>query len=405
MKYFIIFVMLASLTSSLNAQDTIRFIGFEGDSTQWKGKGIGSAGHISDPFSLLKGDTLVGTFDFPDSNRILSGKRSWQIVNDQDTLILDSVSVAFYDSVRLVVRFTGTSTNNGQGLDNDDSVKIFVATNGAAFKQIPQISITGGQGPGQSNSTWGFSADSIIKTSYDTSKAYVVPNAGNDTLTASSTAIINFFKPGITSIRVMILASNNKNSEVWNFDNILLSGKKSRGLAIKGISFEASAMNSGVMLHWKNANEAHCYQYEVQRSQDITSFASIKSMACNGNENVAAIHSFFDPNPRSGWNYYRIKLTQDDGIAQYTEIKSVYRNLSNAFKVFPTLAHNHLEISAPLLTDYQYTITDMNGRVLEHRQVHASGQQSIAVEHLTTGLYILAVNTGSESTSFKFVKM
>lgn len=404
MKYLTLYFVFMSFACSLIAQDTIKFAGFEGDTLSWKGKGIGP-GVLTDTLSYLKGDTTSGIGDSPARQRILSGKRSWQIVNKNDTLLLDSVNVSNFDSVKLQLRFTGTSTNNGQGLDSDDSIKIFVSVNGAAFKSRPQISITGGTGPGQSNSTWGFDADSIVRTLYDTSAAYNVPNSGNDTLTASSTAIINFFKPGITSIRVMIVALNTKSTEIWNIDNIILTGKKLRALAIKGISFDASVMNSGVMLHWKNVNESNCFQYEVQRSQEFTTFASIKSMACNGKENVATPHSFFDPSPFSGWNYYRIKLIQDDGIANYTEIKSVYRNLSNTFKVFPTLAHDHLEISAPSLTEYQYTITDMNGRTFQHRQVHAAGQQSVAVEHLPTGVYILAVNSGIESTSFKFVKM
>lgn len=408
MKTFFFLLFISLFTISTQAQDTIRYTSFEGDSLSWKGKGLGS-GLISDTFKILIGDTTSGFGDAPFRQRILTGKRSWQINNNInnriDTIIMDSVIVSNYDSVQFRLRFSGTSTNPGQGLDNDDSIKIYVAINGRSFTDTPQIQIVGGdrQNNGQSQNKWGFfNADSIIKTSYDTSILYAVPD-NLDTLAVSSTAIITFFKPGITSIKVKIIAFINQNAEFFNIDDLILFGRRLRGLAIKGMSFNVRAQNNGVMLNWSKSDESECSQYTVQRSVDFKSFDNIKSMDCLNKENNLHSYSYHDLSSSPGWNYYRIKLNFLDGSSDYSEIKSVYRNYTSAFKVYPNLVHDALQVSSPGGSDYKYVIVDVNGKTLQVKK-NSIGTKSIQVDQLPSGVYFILLTSGSTSETFKFIR-
>ncbi|MEO5581206.1 MAG: T9SS type A sorting domain-containing protein [Saprospiraceae bacterium] len=403
MKTFFILTFITLFTICSQAQDTIKYTSFEGDSLAWKGRGLG-AGLISDTLSSLKGDTTQGFNDFPKKQRILTGKRSWQINSTKDTIIMDSVIVAVYDSVRFRLRFSGTSTNLGQGLDNEDSIKIYVAVNGNSFPALPQIRIAGSnktQGEGQTQ--WGFSADSIIKTSYDTSTVYAVPGEGKDTLTSSSTAIITFFKPGVTSIKVKIIVFNNQNAEFFNIDDLILLGRKSKALAIKGMSFNVREQDNGVILHWSKVDESTCLKYNVERSVDFKSFDNIKSMDCQIKVNILHSYSYHDLGASPGWNYYRIKLNFLDGSFDYSEIKSIYRNNTAAFKVYPTLVHDVLQVSAPGISDYKYVIVDMNGKTFQVKK-NSIDTKSILVDQLPSGVYFILLTSGGTSETFKFIR-
>jgi Secretion system C-terminal sorting domain len=404
MKIFFIFALTVFFSLSLQAQDTIKYTSFEGDSLSWKGKGIGS-GLLSDPLSPLQGSTSKGPLDFPPNQRVLSGNRSWQISSTRDTIIMDSVVVAFYDSVRLKLRFSGTATTAIQGLDFDDSLKIFVAVNGNSFSLVPQIIISSPM-PfiGEANSKWGFNADSIINAPFDTTLTYITPSGVADTTTSSSTAIINFFKPGVTSIKVMIIAFTTNTLENWNIDDLILLGKKTKALAIKGMAFNVHAQKEGVMLHWSNVDESDCLQYTIQRSPDFNSFINIKTLDCLNKENDVHSYSYPDLGSSPGWNYYRIKLNFLDGSCDYSEIKSIYRNNTSAFKVYPTLVLDVLQVSAPGISDYKYVIVDMNGKTYQVKK-NTTDTKSINVNQLPSGVYFILLTCGTTSETFKFIRI
>ncbi|MEP7322300.1 MAG: T9SS type A sorting domain-containing protein [Saprospiraceae bacterium] len=404
MKTFFLLTFFTLLTICSQAQDTIKYTSFEGD-TVWKGKGLGT-GLIGGVSTALIGDTTDGANDTPAKQRILTGKRSWQISNTSDTLVMDSVIVSNYDSIRFRLRFSGTSTSNGQGLDKNDSIKIYVAVNGNSFSELPQIRISGSSSPinSEADNKWGFNADSLIKTSYDTSTVYGVPGSGLDTLTLSSTAIITFFKPGITSIKVKIVAFTDNSQEIWNIDDLILSGKRLKGLAIKGMAFNVREQNAGVMLHWSKSDESECAHYTVQRSVDFKSFDNIKSMDCLNRENNLHSYSYHDLGSSPGWNYYRIKLNFVDGSFDYSEIKSVYRNNTSAFKVFPTLVNDVLQVSAPTGSEYKYVIVDVNGKTMQVKK-NTIDTKSIQVDQLPSGVYFILLTSGSTSETFKFIRL
>ena len=75
--------------------------------------------------------------------------------------------------------------------------------------------------------------------------------------------------------------------------------------------------------------------------------------------------------------------------------------LFNEVNVFPSLATNQLSISHPNTDGYQYTIFDINGRVV----LQGNTQDQITISSIPAGTYILHLSSGNEFGVKKFMKL
>jgi len=197
------------LASGLPARsDTIAFQGFETSGDTWTfTPGNGSA------------STTVGATDAPANQRILSGSSSWQVNNASSTNIFDAVSTVGYLDLSVSIRLASLSaTSSGNGADAADQVKIYVATNGAAFSATPDITLAGNL-----NARWGYWATNTATTNVGGVLA-VAATAGT-TSNNFATLVVNIpNSPTVTSVALKIVANNNDANEVWAYDDVTLFG-------------------------------------------------------------------------------------------------------------------------------------------------------------------------------------
>ncbi|MCS3797684.1 hypothetical protein [Niastella sp. OAS944] len=74
-----------------------------------------------------------------------------------------------------------------------------------------------------------------------------------------------------------------------------------------------------INLTWKVADEKDVNRYEVQRSRDGVTFETI-GIVFAWEEAVHADYAFNDKNTNPGINYYRLKMTDNDGVFKYSNI-------------------------------------------------------------------------------------
>ena len=79
----------------------------------------------------------------PSNQVVRSGTHSHQIVNAQNMLILDWVRVDSFTSVAATVHISAGGSSEYTGVESNDAVKVFVALDGAAFGNIPDIVVVG----------------------------------------------------------------------------------------------------------------------------------------------------------------------------------------------------------------------------------------------------------------------
>lgn len=149
--------------------------------------------------------------------------------------------------------------------------------------------------------------------------------------------------------------------------------------------------NETVRLDWEaETDQLHDY-FEVEKSTDGVSFASI------GRGPAVAPYFFFDPSPAVGLNYYRIRQVDRDGRVTYSSIVTIqYQPQSLQVRAYPNPAKDYLKIRIQSPGDDQFTIslTDLAGRVIHQQQVSTgAGQQewSIATNKLASQVYLLTV--------------
>jgi len=378
--------------------NTIAYTGFEGAIAEWSGTGIGNL-LSTDTLQALYGDTTSGIHDDPSRSRILDGLRSWQVNDRADTLILSSINTIGFDSLNLKLRFTATSINPGQGVDDNDSILVYIALNGSPFHSQPTLVITG-----DNNHTWGFNADSIIKVQADSFSVYSVPAGMIDTNTLASTA--NIMIPfSSVEVKVRIIMKNNQNKEVWSMDAITLTGVRSRALPLTDnyLNLEKTSLGE-VKITWSVNYDNACKNQLLQRSENGTSFVDIYKVDCADNSNNRNIQ-YLDMNPHQGYNYYRIKSVNFKGDADYTVIKSIsIQSKSTQYRLYPTIATEYINlINSNLDKTGVLQLVSLHGTVLSVNI--NSKSQRLYIGHLPIGVYKITCKSKKGIEVLSFIKI
>ena len=119
-------------------------------------------------------------------------------------------------------------------------------------------------------------------------------------------------------------------------------------LPVSLISFSAKKTNSSINLTWTTDDEANMGHYELQRASDGRNFSTIVSV--QSRNSVSRInYTAIDNNPVNGIGYYRLKMIETDGSANYSKIVTVQFATGNTITVYPTIwkKGSNLNISNP----------------------------------------------------------
>jgi hypothetical protein len=184
-------------------------------------------------------------------------------------------------------------------------------------------------------------------------------------------------------------------------------------LPIELASFEARRNGSRVDLLWETASELNNDYFEVERSQDGTTFTAFARVEGQGTKAGETAYTLTDEKPFSGRSYYRLKQVDFDQSVHYSKVVSVELNSSGqqTFMVYPNPA-----------TEDQFTvqlsgiggdervvvrISDLLGRVVY--QAEFSTGMSLTPEFqieragLSKGVYIITLLHSRGQTSSRLV--
>lgn len=94
-------------------------------------------------------------------------------------------------------------------------------------------------------------------------------------------------------------------------------------LPVELTSFQANYNENLVTLTWQTATEINSYCFEVERSNDNTTWVKIGSVNAGGNSNKVLNYEYFDNITTDGKYYYRLKQIDLDGSFKYTSVVEV----------------------------------------------------------------------------------
>ncbi|HQR00559.1 MAG TPA: endonuclease, partial [Ferruginibacter sp.] len=189
---------------------------------------------------------------------------------------------------------------------------------------------------------------------------------------------------------------NNRNPYIDHPEYVALVWQCTGVLPVTIIEFTAQKNDEEVWLKWYATYETRFKQYEIERSENGSSFYKVGTLEGRNLVN----YSFTDKNlPAGNIIYYRLKMLDIDGKFSYSKIVSVRSGIRFSHALVypnPTKGSLTLELPRALTQSGDLIVTDLSGRTLMQQKISA-GQStcSLNMSQLPAGRYIIRISNAS----------
>jgi subtilase family protein/type IX secretion system substrate protein len=169
-------------------------------------------------------------------------------------------------------------------------------------------------------------------------------------------------------------------------------------------NFTVTKVDTTALLQWSTLHEINIDSFIIERSSDSVHFFAIGSVNATGDSTTTSNYQFTDNNLLAGINYYQLKIINADGSIQYSSIQSI-NNTANTFVIGiypnPITANTILHINTSSNCNF-LQLSDVAGRII--KTATTSGfQNTLAIDNLSKGVYMLVVNTDAGKKVAKVV--
>lgn len=229
-----------------------------------------------------------------------------------------------------------------------------------------------------------------IVTGQDAASLNTNPLLSNAGGAAAADYYVSATLPAITGTGITTDYNNNARSltprmGVWEVNGTL---------AVTMLSFTGTATGNSNLLQWVTANETDNNNFELQRSDNGSSFSTVATIDGAGNTVTRHLYSYQDMQPLIGRNYYRLKQIDQNGRVSYSAIISITRGKeSQQFNVYPNPV-THAVLNIQLSSATVIKIYNSMGTQVLVKSI-AAGTQQLDVSSLAKGMYF--VNSGTKT--------
>lgn len=182
-------------------------------------------------------------------------------------------------------------------------------------------------------------------------------------------------------------------------------------LPVELLRFQASVVESGVVLSWETASERKNSHFEVQHSVDGERFVSIGkvfSQAPNGESSQRLDYRFSDTNPKQGVNYYRLKQVDFDGKFAYSSLVSATvvgaLNIFDLVKIYPNPTSVDVILDIPTTDKIISTVLyNSSGELLLEKEFNPNAPH-LDLSSRPSGLYLLKLISSDGYRIYPLIK-
>ena len=106
--------------------------------------------------------------------------------------------------------------------------------------------------------------------------------------------------------------------------------------------------------------------------------------------------------------FYRLKMVDNDKSYEYSEIRSVNFYITGLFvNAYPNPTNNvlNVQIQNKEAGEGMAYITDLNGKILLKKKISLNGICELDMNDLSSSLYLLRIDTNTESIVQKIIKV
>ncbi|MEP7318319.1 MAG: T9SS type A sorting domain-containing protein, partial [Panacibacter sp.] len=166
-------------------------------------------------------------------------------------------------------------------------------------------------------------------------------------------------------------------------------------LPLQLLRFTANlSLQQTVNLQWVTASEKGVKNFVIEKSADNITYKDIFTVTAENSGEYTETYNYEDKFPVTGINYYRLRITNDDGSVTYSVIASVKLTGSKAPMLSPNPASGMLYITQGSETIKFINFYDISGR-LAYRISNTSGANviKVPVSNLANSTYIVEMRT------------
>jgi len=185
-------------------------------------------------------------------------------------------------------------------------------------------------------------------------------------------------------------------------------------LVLPVILTEFSAMakdKNSVLVQWKTTSEINSDYFVVEKSYNGQSFSEGSRISSKGTGSLGAPYYFTDLFPENGINFYRLKMVDKDGQFAYSKVVSVTlkKELFNSVAISSVFASDNqiqVKISSLKLQQGIINIIDANGKKIHSAFTTLNkGNNNLQYNlYLSSGVYYININTGTERITSAFIR-
>jgi endo-1,4-beta-xylanase len=177
-------------------------------------------------------------------------------------------------------------------------------------------------------------------------------------------------------------------------------------------AFSARENVSSVELQWTAAEKKNFKHFEIQRSVNGGTFASIAKVAAKGGNINTYLFTDRNPDAANRKLFYRLKLVDADGSAQFSEIVFITLGVTSiSFSISalnPITATVDLRINARAKGKMDFVLFNASGKVVKRMEASLTAGQSLlslsGLSELAPGAYFLQCRMDADSRTLQLLK-
>ncbi|MBL0125988.1 MAG: T9SS type A sorting domain-containing protein [Flavobacteriales bacterium] len=175
-------------------------------------------------------------------------------------------------------------------------------------------------------------------------------------------------------------------------------------LPVELLGLNGYPVPEGIHLEWSTATEMNSASFAVERMNADGSFGQIGELPAAGNSASTINYQFLDEHPLTGFNHYRLKMTDIHGTSKMSDLIAVmhrYEFVRGA--IHPNPATDRIILELELLEGDMITMSvlDASGRLVRRDQQTLSEgtvRAAMDVSGLESGFYEFVATTSSGAT-------
>lgn len=195
--------------------------------------------------------------------------------------------------------------------------------------------------------------------------------------------------------------------------NLTVQNVSNAMLPVELVSFTGTGRNNKTFLQWTAAKEENFSHYVVERSADGKNYSAIETVKASGNYSSTQKYSVYDERDLQPANYYRLKMVDNDGNFEYSDVVKVnFSRSAGSSSCYPNPAVSFVNV---VMNDgaagvYDYSVSTLQGNIVKASTTTLnSGLKQVKIDlssNVPSGVLIIRMHNRqtNRTETFRIVK-